>query len=297
MELKNLTTFYHASRFLNYSKTAEYLNFTQPAVTKQIKGLEEELGQQLFMRMGNKTYLTPAGTLLQNYAKKIFELVEELDNEMSHLATNSGILRIGADISFITNNLQPVISEFYRTNPNIQTKIITSNSSLVIPRILMNELDVGFISGDHDNAQIINVDISDDPVIMVVSSQIYYKYKLSYIKKKYPLIRYKSPSFYSKQLEYFLKINHLTDHGSIEFSNLEAVKSAAVQGVGISAVTKDIVYQELKSGILIEIEEKYSPVSIKTSMIYHKEKEQWASIQSLQKLVKKLWVGDSSNEV
>jgi len=83
--------------------------------------------------------------------------------------------------------------------------------------------------------------------------------------------------------------NKLKIRGTIEFSNLEAVKSAVLQGVGISALTNDIVFQDLKNGKLQLVENDFEPMCIQTSMIYHKEKASSPLIQSLQEHVKEYW--------
>lgn len=289
MELRNLQTFHYAAQFLNYSKTAQYLSFSQPAVSKQIQLLEEELDTRLFMRIGNKMYLTPAGEALQKYTTKIFLLIDEMMKEIQLLIKNGSSLNIGADISIITNNLQPIISQFYQCNQSVQTKIYTWDSLRVINGIHNNEIDVGFISGDYEDPNILEYKISSDPIVLVVSPVLTERYTLQQIKKKYPFICYNSKSPYAQLLDYYIEKNNLKKSGTIEFSNLEAVKSAALQGVGISALTRDVVFQDLKEERLQVFENDFEPMFIQTSMIYHKEKATWSSIQSLQQIVKKYW--------
>lgn len=292
MELKNLQTFYHASYSLNYSKTAELLNFSQPAVTKQIQHLEEELGRTLFSRVGNRTYLTPAGEILQEYADNIFHTLQELENELKTLDLAVGTIKIGADISFVTNDLQPIISEFYRTNPNLQTQILTWNSREVISAIESNELDVGIISGEYKNPKVKSVMLAKEDVIMVTSKAIAERYSVKYIKRKYPLIRYNAVSPYADALGEFLKINNLEKQEHIAFNSLEAVKSAVLHGVGVSALTKDTVEKELEAGELVELAGTYKSMQIETSMIYHVDKSGWIAIRSLKRLIKTMWRAD-----
>jgi len=289
LELRNLQTFHFAAQFLNYSKTAQHLNFSQPAVTKQIRLLEEELHSKLFIRIGNKMYLTPAGETLQKYTTKIFSVMEEMTNEMQVFEKDDSLLKIGADISFITNNLQPVISQFYQYNPSVQMMIYTWDSLKVIEGIHNNELDVGFISGDIKDPNILEYKISSDPIVLVVSPVLTERYSLKQIMKKFPLICYKAKSPYAQLLDQYLVKNKLKDRGTIEFSNLEAVKSATLQGVGISALTNDIVFQDLKVGKLQLLKADMEPMYIQTSMIYHKEKANSSLIQSLQQYVKEYW--------
>lgn len=289
MELRNLKTFYFASQFLNYSRTAEYLNFTQPTVTLQIKNLEDELGHQLFMRIGQRTFLTPAGEILAKHVKTIFGSIKAIQADLSLLDHPVGSLNIAADISFCVNNLQPIISEFYKHNPQVKTKIISWNSSRVIRGIEQNEVDVGFISGNYQNSQIEELEISEDPVLLVVSREDYHQNPR--LIKTLPLIKYHTDSPYSDSLDLFIRKNNLAKRRTIEYSNLEAVKSAVLHKVGIAPLTEDVVKRELDEGLLVSLAAKYKSVNVKTSMIYLKEKSNWKSIQALRKLVDTLWIG------
>lgn len=289
MELKYLRTFYYVAQTLNLSEAAKALNFTQPAVSKQIKNLESEIGRPLFMRIGNKNYLTPTGMLLKEHADEIMKLMDNFEKELVVLHSNPRILRIGADLSLVTSNLQPIIAQFYQQNSNVQTQIFTIDSATVITQIENNELDVGFISGDYENPHIEKVEVSKDPIVVVVSKKIFDQYSLTTLKKRYPLIRYRSQSPYAVYLNRFCEENQLQQKGHIQFTNLEAVKSAAMQGVGISVITKDVVCEELASGALIEIPESYLSMEVPTYMIYHKKRKAWTIIRSLQKLVEDLW--------
>jgi DNA-binding transcriptional LysR family regulator len=290
MDLRKLETFYYASKLLNYSKAAEELNFTQPAVSKQIKALENEIGCPLFLRIGNKLHLTPTGEIIQKYAVKMFEIMEELKSEIKARDHAETSLKIGADISFITNNLQPVFAEFYRTNPHVQIKISVVNSVAVISKILDNKLDVGFVSGEYEYPQITTTLISEDPIVLVASSNIIGRYKAGYIKQKYPLIVYQASSVYSQKVREFIDINRLRWPHSIEFSDLEAVKSAILQDVGVAVITTDVVHNELASGALVVIDKNFQPVTISTYMIHHSAKKDWASIQSFRQSVMRFWL-------
>lgn len=291
MELKNLKTFYYASRFLNYSRTAEYLNFTQPAVSLQIKNLEDELGQPLFMRIGKQTFLTPAGEILAKHVQTIFNSIDHIKQDLALLEHPIGSLTIAADISFCTNNLQPIISQFYKNNPQVKTKILSWNSRRVIKDIEKNEVDVGFISGNYQNDKVEEIQISNDPIVLVASKNCLDGRSQSKIIHSLPLIKYLSDSPYSEFIETFIKKNKLDHKDIIEFNNLEAVKSAVLHNVGIAPLTQDVVVKEIKNGSLMTLSSKsYRKVDVKTSMIYLKEKSNWQSIHSLKELVTALWI-------
>lgn len=291
MELRNLTTFYYASQFLNYSRTAEHLNYSQPAVTLQIKMLEEELNQRLFIRIGKQTYLSPAGEILKKYTESILSDIKNMKEEMELLNNPVGTLTIAADISFCTNNLPPIISAFYQNYPQVKTKIITWNSRRVVQAIEQNEIDAGFISGDYQNEKVGQLIISEDPVVLVASKENFQRFSEADLLEKYPIIKYHTNSPYGVFLDKFLEQNDLSDKNTIDYSNLEAVKSAVLHSVGIAPLTKDIVEQELTDHSLFILKSVDSNVYVKTSMIFQKEKEDWRTIQSLKELVISKWIG------
>lgn len=289
MEFRYLKTFYYASIYLNYSKAAKKVNFTQSAVTKQIKALESEIGLPLFVKLGNRVQLTPAGEILQRTAREILEINNRLEGELQTLRNVKNTLRIGADISFLTNNLQPVLINFNQKYPKLQLEIVTQNSSLVLPKIIDDDLDIGIISGKYENPSIKRMDISLDPIILVLSEKLLNSNMMNQTLKKFPLLKYQSRSYYAQQINDFIVKNKLSNLRSINFSNLEAIKSAALEGLGVAIITKDIVQKEINSGKLVILEPDFEEMFIKTSMIYRRDKEDWETIVAFKESIKSYW--------
>lgn len=289
MEFRNLRTFYYASIFLNFSRTAEYLNFSQPTVTAQIHNLEEEMGFQLFYRVGRNTYLTPAGEKVKEYAKKILSMVDDLEEEMQLLLNPSGKLSIAAYETFCTTSLQPIICRFSKRHPQVNIRIIACNSDKVINGIEKNEFDVGVISGVSENSNIRNIELGEDPIILVASKKCTNKYSKEQLISELPLIRYMTGGSYGELLERYISINNLKNERSIEFSSLEAVKSAAMHNIGIALISRDVVSEELSEGSLVEIITAAKEVSVKTSVIFLKNKNEEQSVQKFCELIKEMW--------
>jgi DNA-binding transcriptional LysR family regulator len=212
MELRNLKTFYYASTFLNFSRTAEYLNFSQPKITSQIHILENELGFQLFFRVGKNTFLTPAGEKVKEYAEKILTLVDELENEMILLHNPHGQLNIAAYETYCTSGLQPIIARFYERHPQVDIRITACNSEIVEKDIEENEFDIGIISGYSEN-----IIIGEDPIVLVVSKRYVEDYSKERLLSDLPLIRYITESPYGDLLNQYIIINRFDNHRSYHF--------------------------------------------------------------------------------
>lgn len=289
MEFRNLKTFYYASIFLNFSRTAEYLNFSQPAVTSQIHNLEKELGFQLFFRVGRNTYLTPAGEKVKEHAEKILAMVEDLEKEMTLLLNPSGKLSIAAYETFCTTSLQPVIFRFSKRYPQVNIRIIACNSEKVKKGIEENEFDVGIISGVSENMNVKNIEIGEDPIVLVASKKCVNDYSKEQLLSELPLIRYITEGSYGELLNQFIIANDLEDKKSIEFSSLEAVKSAAMHNIGIALVSRDVVSEELEAGSLLEINIGAEEMNVKTSIIFLKDKNEEQSVQKFCEMIEEMW--------
>ena len=111
MELKPLQTFKILADELNFTRTAERLNYAQSSVTAQIQGLEQELGVPLFERLGRRIRLTEAGTRLLRYADEILRLTDEALLAVPGQGEPSGTLTIGAVESLCTYRLAPILME------------------------------------------------------------------------------------------------------------------------------------------------------------------------------------------
>ncbi len=286
MDLKSLNTFYFASKFLNFTKTAQALNFSQPAVTTQIKNLELELDQKLFIRAGKKIALTQAGEILFGYTKDIFSMLDEMKLELESLNGEGRRISIAADMNFLTISLTKILYKFYQDNPSIEAQInAVEDSNKIFRGIERNEYDVGIVYGDYNLPYIENVTIADNPILLVCSKFFYDLHRENKNWCHLPLIKYKNSSFYGSSLNNSIKKNFLGDQRVIEMNSIETVRSSIINNVGIAIVTKDVVSDDLKKGTIMEINLKSEPEYVKTSLIYLKDKSDWNSIKSLKKLL------------
>ncbi|MDU2240866.1 MAG: LysR family transcriptional regulator [Paenibacillus sp.] len=289
MELRNLKTFQHAAACLNFTKTAEQLNFSQPAVTAQIQSLEQELSQSLFLRVGKKTYLTPAGEILKKYTDELFLIIDNINHTFYNLSNPNGNLTIAAYETFCTNYFPPIISEYLKNYENVNIKMFSCPSNDVIQGIESNKYDIGIISGELVRNEIENVVVADEDLVLVVSSELYQQYPVEKIVTEFPFIRYRIDGHFNDMMKAFMMESKLTPSKIIEFGSLEAIKRAVLNKIGIALISQNLVKREMMNGDLVSIRLTEKSIKVRTSLILLKEKADWATVKTFSEFVQSMW--------
>lgn len=144
VNLKQLKTFYYVGRYLSFRQAAEALHITQPAVTMQVRSLEEHLGARLFAREGNRVALTGPGVVLFRYAERIMELATEAEQAVERARDPVGVtLRIGTTRVYARRLLPPCLLAFREACPAVQVQVSEGSSA---------EVAVGCLHGQNDLA-------------------------------------------------------------------------------------------------------------------------------------------------
>ncbi|NBR30342.1 MAG: LysR family transcriptional regulator, partial [Betaproteobacteria bacterium] len=143
---RRLQVFYTVARQLSFTRAAEQLCMTQPAVTFQIKQLEEHFDARLFERDRGGIALTPAGEMVLQYAERILELSDELDKRVGDLhGSISGPLLLGCSMTIAEYILPRVLGEFKALHPQVQPHMTVANSETIENRVADHTIDLGLI--------------------------------------------------------------------------------------------------------------------------------------------------------
>src|ERR1700733_2820810 len=144
MELRHLRYFIRAAELLHFTRAAESLYVSQPALSAQIKQLEDELGVQLFARVGRNVRLTEAGELFVDYARKAVQSIEKGEEELSALeGLLRGNLRVVSIPAFGSIMLPELIVQFQDRHPNVYFKMSAGISDNVERSIVDGRFDLG----------------------------------------------------------------------------------------------------------------------------------------------------------
>ena len=151
MELRELKYFLAVTREQSISKAAEALYITQPNLSRQMKNLEKEIGQQLFIRGTKKITLTEAGQLLRKRAEEIIELYNQTETELNKPITDiSGDIYIGGGESYVMGLIAKTASSVQSDYPNVKFHLFSGDSSTVSERLDKGLIDFGIFIEPHD---------------------------------------------------------------------------------------------------------------------------------------------------
>jgi DNA-binding transcriptional LysR family regulator len=167
---RRLQVFHAVAKQLSFTKAAEVLFMTQPAVTFQIKQLEEHFNTRLFDRGHGRISLTPAGELVLQYAEKILNLSSEMDVRLGEMTGEiGGSLLVGASMTIAEFMLPRILGEFKSLHPNVRPRLVVANSESIETRVAEHTLDIGFIESPSHQPNLQTENCCDDELMVICS--------------------------------------------------------------------------------------------------------------------------------
>ena len=163
-----LQVFVMAARLLNFSQTAKRFGISQPAVTKRIHELEEDVKVRLFERAGSKLLLTREGEVFLKYAEQILESYEALNYELGLLQQkHAGTLRLGASTTIAQYILPPILAKFNEKFPQVTISLQNENSTVIENALRERQIDLGFIESNAEPAGLRVTPFLKDELVLV----------------------------------------------------------------------------------------------------------------------------------
>lgn len=170
MDPDRLRTFLAVSRLLNYTRASSELHLSQPAVWRQIRRLEQDLGVRLFEQIGKSLHLTDAGRTLAREAAQLLAKVGFVAEAVRlHAQGVRGSLRIGASTTPGYYVLPPILGRFHASHADVELHYEVENSASIEQRLLRNELDVGFFGGEVQTEELQSEKLAQDEIACFVS--------------------------------------------------------------------------------------------------------------------------------
>ncbi|HEY5637746.1 MAG TPA: LysR family transcriptional regulator [Burkholderiales bacterium] len=275
---RRLQVFHAVAKQLSFTKAAEALFMTQPAVTFQIKQLEEYFNTRLFERGHGRISLTPAGSVVLEYAERILALSAELDTRLKELTGEvAGLLMIGASTTIAEFMLPRVLGEFKSQYPKVLPRLIVGNSETVESRVAEHTLDVGFIeSPSHQSAVAADLVCEDELQVVCAPSHPLARLKSASAKQlvQYPFISRESGSGTREVTDGFFQkagIGPESLNVVMELGSPEALKGLVATGLGYAIMSHTTVAGEVALGRLVRV--PLAPRLLRElSVVYPKEK-------------------------
>ncbi len=252
--------FYYTAINKSISKTAEILLISQPAVSYQIKTLEEELGMTLFIRTKKGVTLTDEGKVLFEYISKGIEAFTNGENALTNLKNlDYGNIRIGASTTVSKHVLMPYLEVFHKKYPNIEINITNSLTEELLKDLRNGNLDILILNLPMEDAKDLNIKKVMDVQDIFVTNKEYYKKLNGKINVKdlnnYPLLFQKRPSNTRDFLDKYLNDNNIELNPKMEIVSYNLIMDFLKIGFGIGYATKEFISSELNNKELYELKE------------------------------------------
>lgn len=164
-----LKVFFEVATRLSFTKAANHLYISQPAVTKRIQELEQQLDVRLFKRVGNQVALTEDGELVFLYVQRILHLYEKLNVELS-TGRHNGIVRLGASTTVAQTVIPKLLALFKKTYPDIDIRFSQGDSDYIRQTVLSEAIDIGIIEGGDYHPSLSYSVFMKDEIVLVVST-------------------------------------------------------------------------------------------------------------------------------
>lgn len=253
MDFDQLITFLEVAQLGNFSRAAEKVLRSQPAVSAQIRQLEEEYGTKLFDRTKKSVTLTPAGELLLDYVRRLLALRQESLQAVADSGSETrGILSIGANETTFLYVLPELLSRYHRTYPQVRITVYRNFSHKVLQKVEDDELELGVVTLPLRSTSLSAISIFRDPLVWIVSSDSPLAKKGSVTLDELAdqdLILHKMGSLrrlMEKQLRPFKSLLQVT----MELTSAEMVKKFVAAGLGVSMISESFVQEELREGTI-----------------------------------------------
>ncbi len=275
---RRLQVFHTVARLLSFTKAAEALHMTQPAVTFQVRQLEEYFNTRLFDRTHNRISLTEAGSRIYEYADKIFVLYAEMENSVREMTGEiSGALTIGASTTIAEYMLPALLGDFKAKYPDVGIHLKVSNTDGIVGMVENNTIDLGVVEAPVANRNLVVEKCRADQLVAIVpiGHPEAERETVGYADLiKYPFICREEGSGTREVISEYLETFSEGSDGlqiTMELGSPEAVKGAVEAGMGISVISRATIQKELKLGTLVAIELD-PPLQRPFSFVHQKQK-------------------------
>lgn len=253
---RRLKVFNTVARLLSFTKAAEALHMTQPAVTFQVRQLEEHFDTRLFDRTHNRVTLTDVGHVVYEISERMFELYDEMDRRVKEMTGEvGGSLNIGASMTIAENMLPAMLGKFRAKHRDLAVRLKVGNTEAVVSMVEHNVVDLAIVEGTVSNKNLLVETCRRDELVVIMPPD----HELSTTEAlsieqlmPYDFICREEGSGTREMV-----LTYLADHGfsegwdvCMELGSPEAIKGAVQAGMGLSIMSSSGITKELKLGLL-----------------------------------------------
>lgn len=275
MDFDQLNTFLEVARLNSFSKAAETCFRTQPAISSQIRALEEEVGAKLFDRSGGKVSLTASGKAFQKYAEQQMEARKQMISTLAEMErVPRGELIVGANEGTCLHILPEVFAEFKKKYPSVAVNIRRAERAKILESIIDNSVDFGVISMPVPDNRLTVVQVHRDELVIIAAA----RHPLAKLKSasvaeacKFPLLLPKVGRT-RDALEQLFDERRLKPNISMELDSSELLKRFVAADVGVGFIARSNVVEDVKAGALAAVPMSDAQIRRDLALVFRKDK-------------------------
>ncbi len=275
LTLRQLKVFESVARHLNYTRAAGELHLTQPAVSMQVKQLEDSLGVALLEQLGKRVHLTEAGQEVLTYARSITQQLDELEGVLNRIKGLSGG-RLRISVATTANYFIPtLLGSFSRRYPDVTVSLDVTNREILLRQLTENTVDLVVMGQPPATADVEAQIFMDNPLVVVappdhpLAKEI--KIPLKRLQEEIFLVR-ESGSGTRIAMERFFSERGMRLKTGMEVGSNEAIKQSVQAGLGLGLLSRATIEQELALQRLVVLDVSEFPIMRHWFVVHRKGK-------------------------
>lgn len=276
LNLHQLTTFQYVAKHSSFVRAAEELHFSQPAVSAQIRQLEESLGVKLFDQIGRKTHLTHAGEELYIYSQKIFAVIDEALDTMDALRSpHTGRLGVGADTTVGTYVIPGLLGKFHQIYPDVEITLDVVNRAALVDALVSNRIDMAIVGRVPDDIPVVIEPFATNELVLVAppSHRLAGRIHIpsAELAQEHFLLREFGSGTRAALEAYFAK-EDVPLLVNMQVGNNSAIKQGVAAGLGIALISRVALDMELETNRLVILDVEGFPIMRQWRLVHLKDK-------------------------
>lgn len=275
--------------FNSFTRAAENLSLTQPAVTQHIKRLEKELNIKIFNRIGNDIKPTNEGNILIQYARRNIALYQRMEQSILDEQRHIQRLTVGITHTAESNAVAEVLGKYSSKNPGTSITIISDSISNLYDMLKNFEIDLAVVEGKIQDNSINSLLLDTDSLVLVVSNNHPLSKKsmvtINELKKE-PLILRRPSSGTRNLFTAHLESNNMSLYDFnvvLEVDNIATIKDLIRRDIGVSILSRSVCLDELKKGKISVLPIENLSMIREINILYHKDFNHVDILQSIMK--------------
>ena len=254
LETKQLRIFKTIVEVGSFTGAGEQLDLSQPAISQQVRALEDQVGVPLLVRTARSTRPTPAGEVLLQFARQVLEKLEQVERVLAeHGDGRGGVVRIGTPEPACNHLLPPIVAELKRRTPKADVRVVSGHPPATLARLHGGEVDVALLPLPADSERLRIAEVGHDELIAIVPPVHSWAGRVRVSARDFenePIILYDRQSPITERTLACLLDEGVFPRVAAEIDHLEALKNLVRMGVGVSVVPRWSALRELAAGAL-----------------------------------------------